>query len=125
DLLRRLVAGPHHTEVVELSPFRRAAEEEGVAEGGEVRLTQEARDYRKGQQENEPRVEGEQRSSERCEGDGILQHAEQLCKKAEPCRRLAASSFQLVVELGVLELGQVQRGRVAHEPDAHPAREPI
>ena len=48
----------------------------------------------------------------------VLHRREQQREQPDPAHRLPAGPLQLVVELGVLELLQVERRRVAHELDA-------
>ena len=125
DLLRRGIAGRHVAEVVELPALGGPAVEEGVAEPGEVGLAEEAREHGQPQQQQEPRVEGEQRGHERGEGERALAHAEQERDEGEPTDGLSPGPLQVVVELRVLEVLQVERGGVLHQPHAHAVAEKV
>jgi hypothetical protein len=48
----------------------------------------------------------------------VLHRGEQQGEEADPAHRLPPGALQLVVQLGVLELLEVEVGRVAHQLDA-------
>jgi hypothetical protein len=52
-------------------------------------------------------------------------HAEELREQADPPHRLPPRALEVVVELRVLELRQVERGGVLHEPHRDAVREQV
>jgi len=55
----------------------------------------------------------------------IVSYCEQLCQQRDPADGLAAGSFEMIVELRVLELGEVEPRGVLHQPHAHPVGEQV
>ena len=55
----------------------------------------------------------------------VLQRGQQQGEQADPPHGLPPGPLQLVVQLGVLELLEVERGRVPHELDAGPVGEQV
>jgi hypothetical protein len=78
-----------------------------------VGLAQERGQHRDHQQQQQPGYVHRQRHAQRHQGDHVLDRGEQ--QGADAPHRLAPGPLQLVVQLGVLELLQVERRRVAHQ----------
>jgi hypothetical protein len=83
-----------------------------------MRFADEGRDQRHGQQQHQPRCVGQQSDGEADHGDRVLRLAEQLAHQVHPAHGLPARAIQLVLQLGVLEILQVQGGRVFHQAHA-------
>ena len=116
--LRRLGAGAGLPHVVELAPLGRAGEVERIALRVEVRLADERGQERDGEQHDEPRRVDEEPRGEAHDGDDVLRLAEELADEARAARGLAPRALQPVLQLAVLEVLEVERGRVLHEPQA-------
>ena len=118
ELLGRDVAGADVAQVVELAALRGPGVEQRVAQRGEVGLAQERGEHRDDQQDQEPGDVHRERRGQRHQGDEILQRREEHGEEPDAAHRLPAGPLQLVVDLGVLELLQVEGGRVLHQLDA-------
>ena len=125
ELLGRDVAGADVAEIVELPPLRRPRVEQGIAERGEVGLAEERGEHRHHEQDEEPGHVYRDGGAEGGERDSILHRREEQGEEPDPSHRLPPRPLQLVVHLGVLELLQVERGRVAHQLDAGSIREQV
>ena len=119
------VAGRDITQIVELPALRRPFVEQRVRETREVRLPDERRQYGKHEHQQEPAVEGDERGKERNQGQTALPDAEQYCQQPDPPDGLPAGSLQRIVELRVLEVLQIQGGRVLHDPHRQTIAEQI
>jgi hypothetical protein len=116
--LRRLDAGAGLPDVVQLAPSRRAAVIQGVAARVEVQLAQERRHQRDEQQRDQPRRVRDQARREGGDRDDVLCLPEQLRQQRQPAAGLPPRPLQAVLHLAVLEVLQVQRRRVLHQPHA-------
>ena len=125
ELLGRDVAGADVAQVVELAPLGRPGVEQRVAQRGEVGFAEKRRQHRDDQQEQQPGDVDRQRHAQRHERDQVLDRRQQQGEQPDATHRLPAGPLQLVVDLRVLELLQVERGRVAHELDAGAVGEEI
>src|SRR4029079_3811993 len=65
------------------------------------------------------------RHAERRERQESLCHAEDLAEQRHPSRGSLSGALEVIVEVGVLELMQVERRRVLHDPNAHAIREQV
>ena len=117
-LLRRLHAGAHLAHVFELASFRRPGVVERVAQRVEMRLADERRHQRHRQQHDQPWRVDQQAGGEADHGDRILHLAEQLAHQVHAAHRLATRAIELVLQVGILEVLQVQRRRMLHQAHA-------
>ena len=90
-----------------------------------MRLAPEAREDRDHEQEHEPRAEREQHRGEGRQRHEGLGDAPQRAEEAEPARGLATRAIEVVVEGRILELRQVERRRVLHQPHRRLDREQV
>ena len=88
-------------------------------------FAQERRHHCHHQQQQQPGDVDGQRRGQGGKRDRVLDRREQQGEEADPAHRLAPSPLELVVDLGVLELLQVEGGRVTHELDARLVGEEI
>ena len=117
-LLRGFHARAHLPHVLELAALRRPGEVERVAQGVEVRFADEGRDQRDRQQQDQPGRIDQQPDGEADDGDRVLDLPEQLAHQVRAAHGLAPGALELVLQLRVLEVGEVQRGRVLHQAHA-------
>ena len=82
-----------------------------------MRLAQKGRDQRHQQQDDQPGVEDHQPAGKGDNCQHILDLAHKLAEQRHPPAGLAAGAVQLVLEFGILEIFQIQRGRMFHQPD--------
>ena len=125
DLFGRLVARAGEAEVVEFAALGRPRVRQRVRLRVEVRLAEERRDEGEHEQHDQPRRIHHEPDAEADDRDDVLRLAEDLAHQHHPAGRLAAGAFELVVEVGVLEVGEVERGGVGHEADARLVREEV
>ena len=123
--LRRLHAGAGLADVVQLPPLRGPGVVEGVALGVEVRLAEEGGHERQDEQRDQPRRVGDQRGGEARDRHHVLGLAEELAHQGDPAHGLAPRAVEAVLELAVLEIFEVEGGRVLHETDARGVGEPL
>ena len=71
-----------------------------------------------GEERDEPRRVHDQPRGEARDGDHVLRLAEELPDQARASGRLPPGAFQPVLQLAVLEILEVERGGVLHEPKA-------
>ncbi len=117
-LLRRLHARAHLADVFELAPLRSPLEVQRVTERVEVRLADERRQQRHRQQHDQPWCVDQQACGEADHRDDVLHLAEQLAHQVHAPHRLATRAVELVLQVRVLEILQVERGRVLHQTHA-------
>ena len=113
-----LGAGRGLADIVELAPLGRAAEVERVALGVEMGFAQERRDQRHDQQHDQPGREDDQAGREAGHGDEVLRLREELAHQGHAAAGLAAGAFELVLELGILEILEVEGCGMFHQPHA-------
>ena len=118
DLLRGLHAGAGLADVVELAALGRALVVERVAARIEVRLADERRHQRDRQQHDEPGRVHDQPRGEADDRHGVLRLAEQLAHQRRAPGRLAPRALEAVLQVGVLEVLEVQRRRMLHQAQA-------
>ena len=123
--LRRVGARTDPTQIVQLTSLGRPSVEQGILHGGEPRFAEEAGDDRDDEQDHEPRTEREQAGAERHERQRVLREAEQLGHEPDSPHGLTPCALQMIVELGILELREIERRGVLHEPHADPIAEPV
>ena len=83
-----------------------------------MRLAEKGRHQRQQQQRDQPRrIEDQARGKARHRHD-VLRLAEQLPHQRHPSAGLAARALELVLELGVLEVFEVERCGMLHQADA-------
>jgi hypothetical protein len=83
-----------------------------------VRFADEGGHQRDRQQRDQPGRVHQQAGREADHRDHVLRLAEQLAHQVHPAHGLAPGAVQLVLQIGVLEVLQIQRGRVFHQADA-------
>ena len=83
-----------------------------------MRLADEGRNQRHGQQQHQPRRIHQQPDREADHGDAVLHLAEQLAHQAHAAHGLAARAVELVLQVGILEVLEVERRGMFHQPDA-------
>ena len=81
-----------------------------------MRLADECRQEGNREERDEPRCVHEQPCGKARNGDHILRLAEELPDQARTSGRLSPGSFQPVLQLAILEVLEVERGGVLHEP---------
>ena len=91
---------------------------ERVALRVEMRLAEEGRHQRQQQQHDQPRRIDDQAGGEAHHRDDVLRLAEQLAHQRHAPAGLPARPLELVLELGVLEVLEVERRGVLHQPHA-------
>ena len=123
--LGRLRARARLPHVIELAPLRRAGVVERIALRVEMRLADECGQESDGKERDEPRSVDEQPRGEACDSDDILRLAEELPDQARTSGRLPPCPFQPILQLAVLEVLEVERGGVFHEPKAGLVAEPL
>jgi hypothetical protein len=90
-----------------------------------MRLAEEAGEDGERQEEEQPRVVHHERRAERSERDQVLAHRQQHGDEPDARRRLPARSLEMIVEVGVLELLEIEGGGVAHQAHADVVREQV
>ena len=123
--LRRLRAGARLPDVIELAPLLRAGIVERIALCVEMRFADERRHERDGEERDEPRRVHNQPRGEARDGDQVLRLAEELPDQVRASGRLPPRAFQPVLQLAVLEILEVERGGMLHEPKAGLVAEPL
>ena len=88
-------------------------------------LAEEGRHEREEEQHDQPRRDDDEAGGEGDDGDEVLPLVEHLPDEAEAARRLPPGALELVVEVGVLEVLQVQLGGVLHQPHRRLVREEV
>ena len=92
-----------------------------------MRLAEERRQQRHQQQHDQPRRIDQQAGGEARHRHHVLRLAEQLRHQGETPAGLAARALELVLELGILEILEVERRGVLHQAHArgvgHPLRQ--
>ena len=83
-----------------------------------MRLADECRHKRYGQQRDQPRCVDDQSRAEADDGDHVLDLPEQLADQRHSSRRLAPRPIEPVLQFAVLEIFQVERRRVLHQAQA-------
>ena len=116
---RRLVARAYVAEIIKLAPLRSPAKKQRVAQRREVSFPQEARYHGDREKQEEPRTVRDQRSSERQQRECVLGHGEQQRQEGDSADGLSSRALEVIVELGILELREIEPRGVLHQPDAH------
>ena len=83
-----------------------------------MRLAEEGRDEREEQQHDQPRRVDDEAGREARDRHDVLGLAEQLAHQRHAPAGLAARALELVLELAVLEVLEVERRGMLHQPDA-------
>ena len=125
DLFRGDIAGPGVAQIVQQPALRRPGVEERVSHRSEVALSQERRNHRDGEEEEQPGHVDQQSQGEGDQGDQVLHRSEELGEQADASHRLPAGPLQPVIGLRILELLQVEAGGMLHELNAGPVGEEI
>ena len=120
-----LGAGRGLADIVELAPFGRAAEIERIALGVEMRLAEKGGHQRHQQQHDQPGREDDETGREAGHGDEVLRLREKLAHQGHAPAGLAAGALELVLELGILEILEVERRGMLHQPHARPRADPL
>ena len=102
-----LDAGRGLPHIVELAALRRAAKIERVGARIEMRLAEKARHEGHQQQQDEPRRVKHQPRREAGDRHDVLRLRKKLSQQCHPAAGLPPRPFELVLELGVLEIFQV------------------
>ncbi len=124
-LLHVAVAGEDPLQVVETPALRRAPRGEAEPGRGEARLGHEGGDGGGHHHQHAPGREPEEQRRERHQGDRSLGDGEPLHHQRERARRgLPARVLHLVVDLGVLEVAQLERERLLQDALVHRVTEP-
>ena len=111
-------AGTNLAQVVELAALRGPLEVERVAQRVEMRLADEGRNQRNGQQHDQPGRIHQQANRQAGHGDSILHLAEQLAHQVHAVHGLAACAIQLVLPVGVFKILKIQLRGMFHQPHA-------
>ena len=119
DFLRRLVARADVAEVVQLAPLRRPAEEQRVRSDAKCVSPRKLGSDRDDEQQEQPRAVGDERRASVTSVSASLRHREQLREQRRCAGRLPPRALEVIVELGILELREIERRGVLHEPHAH------
>src|SRR5437868_8481050 len=82
-------------------------------------LAQKARNDGQGEQKQQPRIVGDQGTGECDQRQRILGHRKQQAEKRNPTHGLSPGALEMIVELGILELGEIELRSVLHQLDAH------
>ena len=112
------VARADVAQVVELASFLGPGEEQRVAQRGVMGLAEERRENCQREEQQQPGDVDRDRNGQRDERDQVLEAGEYAGEEPDPPHRLPAGPLQLVVDLGVLELLEIERGRVLHQLNA-------
>ena len=121
DLLGVVFAREHRLEVVLHARLRRAPEEQAEGDAGEARLGDESGQAREHQHGDGPGREVGEQGAVAHQRYRVLRKAEGAHdERQRAARSLAPRTRQLVVELGVLEVGELERQRLLedHRVDA-------
>jgi hypothetical protein len=118
DLLGMVLARQHGFQVDLHARLGRTPAEQAKRIAGKLRLGHERRQPRQQQHRDGPGREPDEQHAVARQGHGVLRQAEAAHHERErPHRGLAARPCQLVVELGVLEMLQLQRQRLLQDHD--------
>ena len=90
-----------------------------------MRLAQERGHEREHEQRDQPGRVDQQAGGEARDGHHVLRLAEELAHQRRAAHGLAPRAIQPVLQLAVLEVLEVERGGVLHEPDARGVGEPL
>ena len=90
-----------------------------------MRLAEEGGDQRQQQQHDQPRRIGGEPGGEADDGDDVLRLAEHLADERRAPADLPPGAVELVLDLAVLEVLEVERRGVLHQPDAGGIGEPF
>ena len=90
-----------------------------------MRFAEKRGHHRHGEQQQQPRLGQQQHAGERDQRDEVLCRPQQQREQADAADGLAAGALEMIVDLGVLELGDIERGGVPHEAHAQPVGEQI
>ena len=123
--LRGLDTGRGLAHVVEFAPFRCPPVVERVSLGVEMRLAQECRHQRGQQQHDQPRRIDQQSCAEARDRHDVLRLAEQLAHQGKPAAGLPPRPLKLVLELGILEILEVESRGMLHQAHAGTVRHPL
>ncbi len=88
-------------------------------------FAEERRQHGDREEEQQPGQLNQQHAGQRNQRDEVLRCPEQQREQPDSAGRLATRALQVVVDLGVLELRQVERRGMLHQPDAEPVREEV
>jgi hypothetical protein len=109
DLLRVLVVGEHVLEVIEAARVRRAPVAQAEGGGAELDLGDGGRDGRGDEAEHDPAAVAGDEDDVTGEGDGVLDDLEGVEDDRDGARRgLAAGAREAIVDLGILEVGELE-----------------
>jgi hypothetical protein len=90
-----------------------------------VRLAEERGHERQHQQRDQPRCVRQEAGAEARDRHHVLGLAEDLAHQGRAAHGLAPRAVQAVLQLAVLEVLEVEGGRVRHEADARGVGEPL
>ena len=116
--LGRTGAGADLAHVIQFAPLRRRLEIDRVALRVEMHLADEGGHQRHQQQHDQPGRIDQQADREADDGDDVLRLAQQLRHQRAAPRDLATRAVELVLQVGVLEVLEVERRGVFHQLDA-------
>ncbi len=124
DLLHVRIAGEDPLEVVEPAPFRRAPRVHPEGLGGEPGLGDEGGDRGPHDDEHAPGGEPPEQGRQRRQGHRVLRDPEGLHHQGQrPGRGLPAGVLHLVVDVGVLEVAQLEGEGLRENLLVHPVAE--
>ena len=121
DLLGAVFAGQHGLQVKLHARFRRTPAKQGEGLAGEPGFGDEGRQSGQQQDQHRPRRERDQQDAIADQGDQVLREPEGPVDQGQrAARRFAPRTRELVVELGILEVGEIQGQRLVenHHVDA-------
>ena len=81
-----------------------------------MRLAEEGRHQRRDQKQDEPRVVEQEPARKRGHGDRILHQREDLARQRHAPARLPPRPLEPILKPRILERGQIEAGRVVHQP---------
>ena len=90
-----------------------------------MRFAEERRHHRHGEQQQQPRL---LQQEDACQGDQrheALRRRQEQREQPDAPHRLAAGALQVIVNLGVLELRQIERRRMLHQAHADAVAEQV
>jgi hypothetical protein len=90
-----------------------------------VRFAKERGQHRYGQQQEQPGQLHQQHTRQGNQRDEVLRRSQNQREQADTADSLPPRPLEMIVDLGVLELGEIERGGVLHEAHTEPIGEEI
>ena len=116
DLLGMVLARERGLEITLHARLGRAPAEQAERVAGELGLGEERRQAAEDEHDHGPGREPGEQHREAGDGDGVLEQARGAHdQRQRPARRFAARARELVVELGILEVRELERQRLLED----------